>query len=259
MASVRAKGNRSLSVADLVIIHTNDLHNRLDEAGAAILRRQREGCGAVLLDAGDAAQAGNVYYRPGGERILEAMSQAGYDAMTVGNREFHFTAAGFQSKVSRASFTCLCANVRPSRGCALPCAPYVILERGDLRIGVIGVTVPMVTPRMRTAAFSAFVFDPPVETARRVASDIRGQCDVLVALTHIGLRHDRELAAEAPDLDLIVGGHSHDCLEAPEMAGKVPIVQAGCHARSYGIVELTRSGGRFLVQSRLEPLRGAAS
>ncbi len=241
---------------DLVIIHTNDMHNRLDVGGAQTLRRERERCAALLLDAGDAAWAGNVYYRPGGEPILETMSGAGYDVMTVGNREFHFTRGGFTSKLSRASFSCLCANVSATRCDPLPCVPSVIIERADLRIGVFGVTVPMVTPGSRAAAFSAYVFDPPLEAARRMVEHLRPRCDVLVALTHIGLARDRLLAAAAPELDIIVGGHSHDLLERPEYADSVPIVQAGSHARAFGIVELTRRGGGWRVEGRVEPLRG---
>lgn len=243
---------------DLIIIHTNDMHNRLDAGGAQRLRREREKCDALLLDAGDAAWAGNVYYRPGGEPILETMSAAGYDAMTIGNREFHFTCAGFASKISRASFTFLCANVRAARGDPLPCVSSVIIERAGLRIGVFGLTVPMVTPGSRAAAFSAYVFDPPLEAARPLVEHLRPQCDVLVALTHIGLARDRLLAHAAPELDIIVGGHSHDLLERPEYVGSVPIVQAGSHARAFGVVELTRRGAGWHVEGRVEPLRRKA-
>lgn len=239
---------------DLVIIHTNDMHNRLDAGGAQLLRREREKADALLLDAGDAAWAGNVYYRPGGEPILKTMSGAGYDAMTVGNREFHFTCNGFASKLSRASFTILCANVRATRGDPVPCVPSVIIERAGLRIGVFGLTVPMVTPGSRAAAFSAYVFDPPLEAARLVVEHLRPRCDVLVALTHVGLARDRLLAEAAPELDVIAGGHSHDTLERPEYAGGVPIVQAGSHARAFGVVELTRRRGGWDVAGRIEPL-----
>lgn len=242
---------------ELVVLHTNDMHNRLDEAAAAVLRNRREATGALLLDAGDAAWAGNMYYRPGGEQVLETMSSAGYDAMTVGNREFHFTNAGFASKLSRATFTCLCANIRATRDAALPCVPSVIFERAGLRIGVFGVTVPMVTPRMRTAAFSAFVFDDPIDAAREIAGSLRPECDLLVALTHIGLKQDRKLAAAVPQVDLIVGGHSHDVLHAPHNEGGVCVAQAGSHGRYYGVLEITRSGGRWSAEGRLETLRGA--
>ncbi len=64
---------------------------RLDAVAADTLRTLKDRYNALLLDAGDACWAGNVYYRPGGEPVFDLMNGAGYDAMTVGNREFHFT------------------------------------------------------------------------------------------------------------------------------------------------------------------------
>src|SRR5437016_6383316 len=99
------------------LLHTNDFHNHLVPLQAArLLALRRElGEGGLLLDAGDAVSAGNVTYHAAGEPILGVMSDCGYDAMTVGNREFHFTAVGFRAKVSNARFPVLCANVRRSR------------------------------------------------------------------------------------------------------------------------------------------------
>ena len=83
------------------ILHTNDFHNHLLPQQAERLRELRAGLGdnGLLLDAGDAISSGNVTYKPGGEPILDVMSDAGYDAMTIGNREFHFSQAGFCAKV----------------------------------------------------------------------------------------------------------------------------------------------------------------
>src|SRR5439155_3640467 len=102
----------------ITILHTNDFHNHLTEAQASKLaaRRRQLGDSGLLLDAGDAVSSGNITFKPAGEPILDLMSDAGYDAMTVGNREFHFSQAGFCAKVSRARFPILCANVRAQDG-----------------------------------------------------------------------------------------------------------------------------------------------
>jgi 2',3'-cyclic-nucleotide 2'-phosphodiesterase (5'-nucleotidase family) len=99
------------------LLHTNDFHNHLSDVQADYLHRLRAAVGTrgLLLDAGDAVASGNITYKPGGEPILKTMNTIGYDAMTVGNREFHFSRAGFHCKVGLAQFTVLCANVRLSR------------------------------------------------------------------------------------------------------------------------------------------------
>ena len=88
----------------LTIFHTNDFHNRLSATGAeTIFRRMRETPEPkLLLDAGDAGGSSNLTFRNEGEPILEEMSRLGYDAMTVGNRDFHVSRMGFRAKLFRA-------------------------------------------------------------------------------------------------------------------------------------------------------------
>ncbi|MGB9587160.1 MAG: bifunctional metallophosphatase/5'-nucleotidase, partial [Armatimonadota bacterium] len=88
---------------DFVILHTNDLHGKLSQQAEEIIAREKKTCDTcILLDAGDAIPSGNIYWRPWGEPILSRMADIGYDAMVMGNREFHFLAAGLESKVKLA-------------------------------------------------------------------------------------------------------------------------------------------------------------
>jgi 5'-nucleotidase len=246
----------------LHILHTNDFHNGLTDAGAARLRQvmaSLDDAPCLLLDAGDAIKAGNVGVNPFGEPILDRMSDTGYQAMTMGNREFHVLHSALQTKISRARFPVLCANMRPRRpegSPPLPVVPHVLLNPGgSLRVAVFGLTVPMVTERMKAAPLSQFLFDDPVKTARRMVEMLRPQADFLVALTHIGLREDQRLAREMSGIDLIIGGHSHVSLPRPEEVNGIPIVQAGSHARAYGHVTVTRDEtGSFHIDGALHPL-----
>ena len=116
---------------------------------------------------------------------------------------------------------------------------HVFTLPSGLRVGVFGVTVPMVTTRMKARLVSAFVFDDPVAEARRQIELLRPSVDALIALTHIGLREDERLARACPELDLIVGGHSHNKLFEPPVVEGVPIVQAGWFGHYLGVTELT--------------------
>src|SRR5690349_17421117 len=149
------------SSADLClhILHTNDFHDGLDDAGEARLRAAVHACAGapyLLLDAGDAIRAGNVGVNPFGEPILDRMSALGYHAMTMGNREFHVWQAALETKINRAQFPILCANIRPRGAHSLPVQPNLTLTAGGLSVTVFGLTVPMVTERMKVAALSAF-------------------------------------------------------------------------------------------------------
>lgn len=255
------------------ILHTNDFHNKLTTAQAETLRRRNSelaGFG-LLLDAGDAISAGNITYKPAGEPILDVMSRIGYHAMTVGNREFHFSRVGFQSKLSKAQFPILCANVNSNRGRNQPdseagvgsdhdlpvCAWKLFELQGGFRVLVFGITVPMITERMLVRKVSSYVFDDPISTAARLVPQLIDQQspDLLVALTHIGARYDRLLAEQVPGIDLIIGGHTHLVFPKGEQVGDTLIVQAGSYGRMLGIVDITtQSGCRPHMVARVEEL-----
>ncbi|MDO8683032.1 MAG: metallophosphatase [Armatimonadota bacterium] len=233
----------------LTIFHTNDFHNALDEQKANRLKALKEQSpNSLLLDAGDAIRAGNIYVHPGGEPVLRLMNRAGYDAMAMGNREFHFTSSGFRKKLGWAEFPILCANIRRARPRAsLPVVPHITKTIGGLRVAIIGLTVPMITERMLARKVSSYIFDDPIETAAALVPKLREGCDLLIALTHIGLKEDRRLAETVPGIDLIVGGHTHAVIEKPEIVTGVPIVQAGYWARQVGRVEVEKIGNEVKV------------
>ena len=249
----------------LNILHTNDFHNHLSEKSAAQIRQAKQDLpNVLLLDAGDAVGAGNVGVRPGGEPILTLMSETGYDAMTLGNREFHVADTLLRLKIGRAQFPILSANARwrEDKGETLPVQPHLIktMENG-LRVGIFGLTVPMVTPRMAARVVSAFLFEDPIVCARREIVTLRGQVDVLIALTHIGVREDERLAQACSELDLIIGGHSHVVLPAPQIVAGIPVVQGGWYGHYLGQVALDiGSGGDVsLVSGQLHTLQAKAA
>lgn len=227
----------------ITIFHTNDFHNKLTPEKAARLRQLKDSApNSLLLDAGDAIWAGNIYFRPSGEPILKLMNDAGYDAMALGNREFHFLAAGLKRKIGWAKFPVLCANIRPTNDTKLTVSSDVTFDVGGARVVVFGLTVPMITGRMLSRKVSSYVFDDPIETALAIVPELRQRADLLVALTHIGLAKDRELAGKVSGIDLIVGGHTHAVLDRPEIVGKTTIVQAGWFARQVGKIEIELGG-----------------
>ncbi len=245
----------------LTVLHTNDFHNHLTPAQAAFIKSEKAKYeNVLLLDSGDAISAGNVGVRPGGEPILTLMSETGYDVMTLGNREFHVADTLLRLKLSKAAFPVLSANIRwrEDKGETLPVVPsWTQTLPNGLRVAVLGLTVPMVTPRMTARLVSAFVFDDPVETAKVEIARLRPNADILIALTHIGLREDERLAAACPELDLVIGGHSHNKLHKPSVVNGVPIVQAGWFGHFLGETTLIWNGpeAKPTVTGRLVDLR----
>jgi 2',3'-cyclic-nucleotide 2'-phosphodiesterase (5'-nucleotidase family) len=232
----------------LWLFHTNDFHGRLTAERAAVLASRREDQReSVLLDAGDAVSAGNLGFRPGGEPILRQMSDLNYDAMTVGNRESHPRHEIFPRKLEGAHFPILCANLTARHGAPVPTRPWLHLERAGVRVTVLGLTVPMFTRKMWAQALCDYQYESPIETARRLLPELRPECDLLIALTHIGLREDEALARAVPEIDLVVGGHSHADLSVPSMVGDTPILHTTAYAFYLGRAQLEQEKGRWRV------------
>ncbi|MCS7208334.1 MAG: metallophosphoesterase [Fimbriimonadales bacterium] len=234
----------------LALLHTNDAHNRWDAAFVARLQALKAQHDALLLDSGDCIRSGNlgVPLRP--EPAWEWMREAGYNAITIGNREFHITAGGFLAKTRGAPCPLLCANLRSKQPeTPLPVQPVWQTVCHGTRVAVLGLTVPMVTPRMRSAILSAYLFDPPLEVAKQWVARLRPEADLLIALTHIGAQHDRRLAQACPELDVILGGHSHTPISPPECVNGVWISQSPPFCKGATLLVLTREVNRWTIES----------
>lgn len=203
-------------------------------AAADEIARLKSELGAIYLDSGDCIKTGNlgVPLRP--EPAWDRLARAGCDASVLGNRETHVLPAAFEAKLRGARHPLLCGNLRTKDG-GRPLPRTLRLDRNGLKIGVLSVMLPMVTERMSTKAASAYLWDPPLETARSLAAELRGACDLVIALTHIGHRQDRLLAEACPEIDVILGGHSHTVLEQPERVGRTWVCQGGSHGRFIGV------------------------
>lgn len=233
----------------LRILQTNDLHGKLTPDKLARLSEIRAESD-LYFDAGDAIKAGNLAVPLSPEFVWPLFAQFGITASVPGNRESHVLTGGVQAKFAGATHPILCSNWRDKEG-NLVWRDELILEVNGLRVGVFGVMVPIVTARMKTQGLSSYLWDQPIEQAQRKVADLRGKVDCLIALTHIGITQDRRLAEACPDLDLILGGHSHTVLTEPEVVYGVPICQGGSHANFLGRYDWEPGAG--LTKAELIP------
>lgn len=237
---------------NLTILHTNDLHGKLTAASAAqILELKTEN--TVYVDSGDCTKSGNLAVPLKADPAWALLAAAGCDAGVIGNRESQVLPSAFRGKILAARHPLLCGNLRSKRG-RRPLPGSLILDRAGLKIGLIGVMVPMVTERMATRGASAYLWDQPIPVACALAEELRPQVDCLIALTHIGYAEDLKLAEACPLLDLVLGGHSHLKLDSPARVGSAWILQTGSHAHFVGRYEWSASAG--LVGAELIPLVG---
>ena len=238
------------------IYHTSDVHDRRHIAAPInALRAARPG---IYADCGDSLHGSQSMYYPR-EPIIAELDAAHVDVQAMGNREFHYIFGLVRARAARMRHPLVCANLVDTKGRALPFSADVTLQRDDagapwsLRFfGLLVVQYPQGSFLERVFGWR---FLDPVAVARRIA-DATPPGTTLIALSHLGLRHDRLLAERVPRRDLILGGHSHDTLPAPEVVGGVPIVHAGPYGVFASRTELAKdaAGRAHITGFALEPL-----
>lgn len=218
---------------NLTFLHTNDLHGKLTKAKAKLIQKLRNEAD-FYADSGDCIRVGNMDVPLEIDPTWNLLHQAGCDVGVIGNRETHPSKKGFEAKLKGAKHPLVCANLYPKAKKSPVLSPYHLFECKGLRVGFLGVMVPMITEQMWSSSFSTYIWESPLEVAQRAVTKLRPKVDLLVALTHVGFTQDQLLAHKCPGIDLIFGGHSHDMLEQPLKVGGTWICQTGSHAKYVG-------------------------
>jgi 2',3'-cyclic-nucleotide 2'-phosphodiesterase (5'-nucleotidase family) len=234
------------------IYHTSDLHDHRHIA--APLRRLRAARPGMLIDCGDSLRGSQTVYH-GDEPIVREIDAAGYDLQAMGNREFHYLFGLVGKRIAAMHHPVVCANLIDTRGRPLPFrADRTVTSAEGEPVRFFGLLVPQYPAGSPWEKLFGWRFLDPYAVAAEIAASTPAGT-TLIALSHLGLRADRELAARVPRLDLILGGHSHDTLAVPEYVGEVPIVHAGPYGAFASRTELTRTGDRARIADfALEPL-----
>lgn len=186
--------------------------------------------------------------------MVEIANEAGYDAMTIGNHEFIYGAKGFKNLADTLHFSVLCANIYNAQTGKYAYLPYQIFHVHGLRLAVFGLTTPDTTKTIGRFSLQGLIFQDPIQAAQQMVQILRAQCDVLIALTHLGIGHivsisSRTLTQKVSGIDLIIDGHSHDRLPRGMKVGKTWIVQTGAYGEAIGVVRLCWQAGKIISQN----------
>ena len=259
----------------LHVIHINDLHSRIEPinafdstcsaednaAGECFggvarvktmidqLRAELDGQSFIVVDAGDQYQGSLMYTTYKGDVEAEMMEKIGFDVMAVGNHEFDDGDEGLLKLIDNVSFPVISGNLDVSQSNILAekVQNHVVLEVGGEKIGIVSA---LATDTVETSSPSdAVIFQNEIDSiAADVATLTEQGVTKIIALNHVGLSKDLEIAAAVPGLDAVVGGHSHTYLSAtdpdrdgayPTFASQedgtlVPVVQAYAYSKYVG-------------------------
>lgn len=206
---------------------------------ATLIRQTRETArgAVVVLDAGNSLMGEELASQSEGRLTVEAMNLMGYDALGVGPLELAKGIEVLQQRAGEADFAILSCNLVWAESQAPVLAPYTILEREGLRLGIIGVTHGDALEGLERLSPGVALLEPMEQVAHYVAQ-VRPQADLVIVLSQLGLEEDQALAGAVAGIDLIVGGRSRRILREPLLVNGTAIVQAGYDGELLGRLEL---------------------
>ncbi|MDR1553706.1 MAG: bifunctional metallophosphatase/5'-nucleotidase [Prevotellaceae bacterium] len=203
----------------IIILSTNDMHAMIDnyaKVAAYIDKVRTENKNVLLLSAGDMYSGNPVVdrYDDKGYPMIDIMNKIGYDYGALGNHEFDYGQDFLSKRIKQAKFPLLCANMKVSEQALIgQPEPYVIFNLDGIEVCILA-TVQVedsngkLIPSTHPDRVKNIDFFQPVETALEYKS-LRQKCDLFISLSHDGIDEDVTLAQKMPELDIIIGGHSH--------------------------------------------------
>lgn len=225
----------------LTILHTNDVHSRLEPfpmdgsrnqglggvaARASLIQQiNKEEEQVLLLDSGDIFQGTPFFNIYKGEPEIKAMAAMGYDAATMGNHDFDAGMENFVTQLGHATFPILLCNYDfTNTPMEFKYQPYKIFKKGKLKIGITGVGIEL-AGLVPDSLFGNTKYINPIQKLNETAVKLKKEesCDMVICLSHLGYKYNNNkvsdivLAKETENIDLILGGHTHTFMDAPEI------------------------------------------
>ena len=273
------------------VLFTHDTHSHLDSFSTIVNGEQKEVGGfakiktlinekkkedpdTLILDGGDFSMGTliqTVYDTEAAE--LRMLGYLGYDVTTFGNHEFDYRSQGLASMLKAAKSSgetlpeIVVCNVDwdsmekaglndgqkqiQSAFETYGVKDYVMVQKGDVKIAVVGV---FGKDALECAPTCELSFKDPVEAVKKTVEEIKKneEADIIACVSHGGTWEDEsksedELLAKAvPDLDLIISGHTHSELQEAIQHGNTYIVSCGEYGRNLGSLSMTQnSDGRW--------------
>ena len=230
----------------LIIISTSDIHGNLDKFPklATLVKQYRAKYPHVLLvDSGDYFM-GNPYvdeWEKRGEPLTILMNKLGFDLATVGNHDLDYGQEALRDHIKGMPHTkFVITNVNPSptlTNCFLPYAS-IPLKGTPISVGFIGLADLQTTDVRRMGGISWKL--PDEDDYKGIMDRFRLHHNTInVILSHLGYEHDMKMMKYSPNIDVILGGHTHVMLPNGQLRSGTLLSHTGHRLSHAGVTEIT--------------------
>lgn len=198
--------------------------------------------------------------------VLNIMKRIGYDGFVVGNFDFIYGSAYLERINQTADFDIFASNiVRKDSSEFL--TPYKIYQKGDIRVGVMGIVERDVESRVLPKNFKGLT---TLSTAKiqSLAQSVKQKCDLLIAVNHLDYNDNLSLAKQVPEIDVLIGrpdkSGENDFIQiyTSSTTLKTTVVRAAPSAFKVGHLELlmVRHNQKYkILQSAIKGYRSTVS
>lgn len=287
MMGIAAPVKAAETPTKITLLGTSDIHGRfmpwdyaldgpnqngsMTQLFTMIKEIRKENPNTVLLDAGDSIQdnSAELFNDQPQSPIMVAMNEMNYDAWAFGNHEFNFGLDVLDKVSSQYKGSVLAGNIYKENGERFLPA-YTIIERGGVKIGVIGMNTPMITDFEKgTDHLDGLVIKNPVEETKKAVKELEGKVDVMIGLMHMGIENENgipgtgvaDIANAVPELTAIFAGHMHKLVKKEEING-VLITEPDRYGTHLSRIDLTfeKKDGKLVLtdkEATAVPVKGA--
>ncbi len=261
-------------IHNVTILGTSDLHGHfmpwdysadklnlsgsLSQIATKVKTIRQEQPNVILVDAGDTIQGNFVetFKDEAIDPMMLGFNEMKYDVWVLGNHEFDFGLKVLNSSLTQFKGRSLAGNIqRPDGNPFLP--GYTIIERGGIKIGVIGMDTPMTQVFAEgTNRLEGMTFTNPTLEVQKIIKQIDPQVDAIVLVAHMGIENENDItntgvtdiANGNPELDAIVAGHMHTLIDKAVVNGVI-ITEPDKYGRALSRIDLQfeEQNGKFTL------------
>lgn len=216
------------------IYHTNDLHSHFENWPRIrrFLQERRKwheeaGESVLIFDIGDHVDRSHPMTEGSlGKRNIELLNEAGYDAVTIGNNEgITLPKEGLDILYEEARFPVVLANLYDDNGERPQWAqPFDVLHLSNgMTLGLTGATA------FFSGAYEqlGWKLTQPIPELKQQVLELSKKADIIVILSHLGIYEDEKIAHNLPEVDVVLGAHTHHLLHEGKMLENTLLAAAG--------------------------------
>ena len=265
----------------LTIIGTSDTHGNiwgysyedmkestgdgLARVSAYVNQVRSENPNTILVDAGDTIQGtimtDDLYSKDTADHpVAAALNYMDYDAWTLGNHEFNFGVDTLKSILEQVDMPVLAANIKNADGSYFTGAGYTIVERGGVKVAIIGVDTPNI-PRWdgTKTGVADLTFEPMADAVAACIDEIGDSADVIMVCAHAGLEAEystdgsdaaQTILDQCPEVDVLQLGHTHTTYINND--GAIPVAETTNNAGEVVRYDLTLNADKEITSATVE-------